>query len=119
MVVNTSPRARLETQLYFEKDTVRCDCFLLNLEGTEVAEPPALIQLTSGRTKYSTLPDWRIGDILILLPTMSFGWNDTQETGRCRVELELYVTCEGREGFLSGMIPLNPDPHNFSLNEKQ
>jgi len=54
----------------------------------------------------------------VLQPTMSCSWNDVQETSRCRVELNIMVTCEGREDFLTGMIPLNPDPHDFSLDEK-
>jgi hypothetical protein len=115
--MSASHRARLAGPLYFEKDSIRCDCFLLNFDGTE-AEPPALIQLVSGRTRRSTLPNWRTGDIIVLQPTMGLGWNDTQDTGRCRVELEIMVTCEGREDFLTGMIPVNPDPHDFSLDEK-
>jgi hypothetical protein len=116
--MNAHRRARLAGPPYFEKDDVRCDCFLLNSDGTQ-AEPPALIQLTSSRTKHPSLPNWRAGDIVVLQPTMALGWNDTQDTGRCRVELGILVGCEGREGFLFEMIPLNPDRHDFSLNEKQ
>jgi len=57
---------------------------------------------------------WKAGDTLTLTPTMSLSWNDVQETGRCYVELAIFVTCEGREGFLTGMIPINPNMHDFS-----
>jgi hypothetical protein len=111
-------RAKLASEPYFERDcVVRCDCFLLNPDDTP-AEPPALIQLISGpRIKHRIPAGWKVGDTLILTPTMSLGWNDVQETGRCYVDLAISVSCEGREGFLSGMIPINPNIYDFSKDE--
>jgi hypothetical protein len=64
--------------------------------------------------KTSLPAGWKAGDKLILTPTMSLGWNDSQETGRCYVDLAISVFCEGREGFLAGMIPINPNIYDFS-----
>jgi hypothetical protein len=119
-------RAKLASEPYFEQvlnpdpyfpqrdRVVRCDCFLLDADNTPV-EPPALIQLVGGPRIMQPLPvGWKAGDILILTPTMSLGWNDTQGTGRCYVDLGILVACEGREGFLSGMVPKNPNIYDFS-----
>jgi hypothetical protein len=107
--------ARLAGEPYFEEGRTRCDCFLLELDSTHPMEPPALIQLFSGpRIKHGRLPAWKDGDILKLEPTASCGWNDVQETGRCYVDLAILVTCEGREGLLTGMVPANPNPRDFT-----
>ena len=108
-------RAKLAVEPYYERDrVVRCDCFLLK-PGDTPAEPPALIQLISGPRIKQPLPaGWKAGDTPILTPTMSLLWNDTQETGRCYVDLAISVFCEGREGSLDGMIPINPNFYDFS-----
>src|SRR5215472_14183911 len=112
-------KTRLAGEPYFEEGRTRCDCFLLDLDGTNAAEPPALIQLVSSpRIKHQGLPAWKNGDILKLEPVASCSWNDVQETGRCYVDLTLMLTCEGREGFLTGMIPMNPDLYSFSKDEE-
>jgi hypothetical protein len=113
-------RARLASEPYFERErVVRCDCFLLSPDGT-TTEPPALIQLISGpRIRHPLPTGWKGGDTLILTPIMSLGWNDVQETGRCYVDLAISVTCEGREGFLTGMIPINPNMHDFSKDDAE
>ena len=112
-------RARLVNEPYFHAEgVVRCDCFLLNLDGLTVAEPPALIQLvTEPGAKHPVLPPWKPGDTLLLEPTMSCSWNEIEETGRCYVALAIHVTCEDREGFLPGMVPLNPDPRDFTKDD--
>ena len=101
-------RARLASEPYFDQESLRCDCFLLNPDSDTQAEPPALVQLISWLRE--PIPaGWKAGDILQLQPTISCSWNDVQETGRCYVHLAITVTCEGRQGFLIGMIPINPD----------
>jgi hypothetical protein len=112
----TAHHAKLATDPYFEAEgIVRCDCLLLNEDGSEPPNGPALIQLISGpRTRHRGLPAWKAGDVLTLTPGMNLAWNDVQETGRCFVDLAIVVTCKGREGFLAGMVPVNPDLHDFS-----
>ena len=108
-------RAKLASEPYYERDrVVRCDCFLLK-PGDTPAEPPALIQLISGpRIEQPLPPGWKAGDLLILTPYMSILRNDTQGTGRCYVDLAISVLCEGREGSLDDMIPINPNFYDFS-----
>jgi len=112
-------RARLAGKPYFEQGRTRCDCFLLDEDGSNPTEPPALIQLVSSpRIKHGGLPTWKDGDIMKLEPTIGCGWNDVQETGRCHVDLAILLTCEGREGFLTGMVPMNPNLYDFSEDEE-
>jgi hypothetical protein len=116
--MNTAIRARLAAVPYFEGDAIRCDCFLISVDGVTPTQIPALIQLVSSLTKHPAVPPWKPGDILVLQPTISCLYNDTQETGRCYVELALMVTCEGRPDFLTGMVPLNPNFYDFSADDK-
>ena len=76
--------------------------------------PPALIQLVSNGRMHGPLPEWREGDIAVLTPLASLAWNDPQESGRCYVDLYFRVDCEGREGWLDGMIPTNPNSYGDS-----
>lgn len=111
-------RAKLAAEPYFERDAIRFDCFLLMPDGVTQTEPPALIQLISKSARHSALLPWKAGDILTLQPTISCNWNDTQETGRCYVELAICVTSEDRADFLTGMVPVNPSLYDFSADEK-
>jgi hypothetical protein len=95
----------------------RCDGFLLSLDETSEVQPPALIQLASNGRIKQPLPSWREGDIATLTPLVSCGWNDTQNTGRCYLALYLRVTCEGREGYLDGMVPRNPYFYDHTQDE--
>lgn len=93
-----------------------CDGFLLNQDG-KLTEPPALIQLVSnGRTK-SPLPEWSAGDTVTLTPLLGGAYNDTGDTGRCYLDLYIRIACEGKPGSLEGMIPRNPDIHDFTKDE--
>src|SRR5215472_7570857 len=108
-------RARLASNPYFETDgVVRCDCFLLELDRDSLTSPPALVQLVSAPGTKSPLPEWQAGDVLELEPAMDYFWNDVEETGRCYLSLKIIVTCQGREGFLPSMVPINPDRTDFS-----
>jgi len=95
----------------------RCDGFLLSLDKTSGAQPPALIQLASNGRIKQPLPSWQEGDIVTLTPLVSCNWNDTADTGRCYLTLYLRVTCEGRDGFLDSMIPRNPQFGDFTQDE--
>src|SRR5579872_3905295 len=98
--MNTTIRAILANDPYLENERIRCDCFLTNLDGQTPTDPPALIQLISGTIKQPLNPNWKEKDVVLLQPTLSAGWNDTQGSGRCYLELAIYVTCEGHDGFL-------------------
>ena len=110
-------RARLATVPYLEESgAVRCDCFLLG--GDSPTTPAALIQLATGpRVHHHPLPEWKAGDTLTLTPTISAFWNDVEETGRYCLELAIRVSCEGREGVLTGMVPVNPNSCDFTREE--
>ena len=94
-----------------------CDGYLL--QPAAVKESLALIQLVGNGFITTTLPTWREGDIVTLTPMVSAMWNDSQQTGRCYVALYLRATCENRPGMLEGMIPVNPDRHDFSRDESK
>jgi len=93
-----------------------CDGFLLDPDG-KLIEPPALIQLVSNGRIKSPLPQWSAGDIATLTPLLGGACNDIEDTGRCYLDLYIRVACEGKPGWLEGMIPRNPDLHDFTKNE--
>jgi hypothetical protein len=114
-------KIRLASSPYNEPGTrpdwpiTRCDGFLFTGDG-KLAEPPALIQLASNGRVKNPLPQWRQGDIATLTPLVGCNWNDSEDTGRCFVDLYLSVACEGREGWLIGMLPRNPNIYDLTVD---
>ena len=106
--MNTIHRAKLAEDPFIENERVRIDCYLLNQDGTP-AEPQALIQLVSGRTRRTSPPSWKRGDVIEMLPVAGFGWNDVYGTNRCSVNLSFNVTCQEKGDCLFGVLPINPN----------
>lgn len=96
---------------------IRIDGYLMNPDGSTLVEPMALVQLKGNDRMRGPVPDWKEGDTVSLTPLISCGWNDTQETGRCFVDLYVRAQCEGRAGWVDGLIPFNPNLYDFQQDD--
>jgi hypothetical protein len=96
---------------------IRLDGFMHQPGSTELAQPVALIQLIGNGRIRCPLPEWCEGDTVTLTPLASCAWGD--ETGRCYLDLYLQANCAGREGWIDGLIPYNPDLYDFTQDAKK
>jgi hypothetical protein len=93
---------------------IRIDGYLMNFEATELIQPVALVQLKGDGRMRGPLPDWKQDDVVTLTPMVSVGYNDVAETGRCFLDLYLRAQCADHAGWVDGLVPVNPNSHDFT-----
>ena len=93
---------------------IRIDGYLMNHDATALAEPMALVQLKGNGRMRSPVPVWKQNDVVSLTPLISSSWNDADQTGRCYLDLYIQARCEGKAEWVEGLVPFNPNLHDFT-----